>query len=181
MSRILFTFAIIFMAMHVAMAFAQEKYPIKLRFENITRQQVSVLLNTPGIPAIIASSWHAAHEKFYAKPPEGKIAKYDLNQDGTEEMILYLSGAGMCGRGGCHLIFFQFDPENERFTYKTARSGSADILILDTLSSNRYHNIAIRPMNSMTSSMAKDYVLYRWEKDDLKQTDAIIRCQHGKE
>lgn len=181
MSRIFFTFPIIYIAISVAMAFTQEKYPVKLRFENITRQQVSVLLNKPGVPAIIASSWLAANEKYYAKPPEGKIAKYDLNQDGTEEMILYLSGAGMCGRGGCHLIFFQFDPENERFVYKTARSGSADILIVDTLSSNGYHNIAIRPMDSMTSSIAKDYVLYRWEKDDLKQTDKIIRCQHRKE
>lgn len=181
MSRILFTFAIIYMAMYVAMAFAQAKYPVKLRFENITHQQVSMLLNKPGVPAIIASSWQAAHEKFYEKPPEGKIANYDLNQDGTEEMILYLSGGGMCSRGGCHLIFFQFDPENERLGYKTARSGSADILILDTLSSNGYHNIAISPMDSMTSSMYKDYVLYRWEKDDLKQTDEIIRYQHRKE
>lgn len=180
MSRNFLKFLSIMMAMLVATAFAQAKYPVKLKFESITSQQVSALLNKPDVPSIIASSWQAAHEKF-SKPPEGKIANYDLNQDGTEEMILYLSGAGMCGRGGCHLIFFQFDPENERFVYKTARSGSADILILDTLNSNGYHSIAIRPMDSMPSSMAKDYVLYRWEKDNLKQTGEIIQLQPRKD
>ena len=111
-------------------AFAEEKYPAKLKFEKISKPEVSMLLNYQSVPKIIASSWHKANEKTFSSPPEGKIAKYDLNHDGLDEVFLYLSGHGMCGHGGCRLVIFQFNKKNNTLAYKTVRSSSDDILIL---------------------------------------------------
>ena len=178
MSRSFLDFLLLITAMLATPAWAQEKCLVKLEFENITHEQVSALINETGVPAIVAASWQSALNKFPTKPPKGKIAKYDLNGDGIEETILYLSGTGMCGQGGCHLIFFQLDPENEKLAYQTARSGSADILILDDRSNNGFHNIAIKPRDKTGLPTANEYTRYRWKNGDLKQTDEIIRFQH---
>lgn len=179
--KVLNIFLLIIMTTITITAFAEEKYPVKLKFEKISKHEVSTLLNSQNVPQIIASSWKEANEKFVSKPPTGKIAKYDLNDDAIEEIFLYISGHGMCGSGGCHLIIFQLNPENERLEYKTARSSSDDILILNNLTGNGYHNIAIRLMNGVNMSKAEEYTLYQWKNGDLEQTDEAILFQQSED
>lgn len=179
--KILNIFLLIIMATIAATAFAEDKYPVKLKFEKISKSEVSILINSQNVPEIIASSWKEANEKFLSKPPTGKIARYDLNDDDIEEVFLYISGHGMCGSGGCHLIIFQFNTENERLEYKTARSSSDDILILNNLTISGYHNIAIRLMNGISMSKAEAYTLYQWKNGDLEQTDETILFQPSKD
>lgn len=173
------TFLLIILATMATTTCAEEKYPAKLKFEEISKHEVSTLLNSQNVPEIIASNWKEANEKFLSKPPRGKIAKYDLNDDDMEEVFLYIYGQGMCGSGGCHLIIFQFNTENERLEYKTARSGSDDILILNGLTDSGYHNIAIKLMDGITMSRAKAYILYQWQNGDLVQTDETLLFQQS--
>jgi hypothetical protein len=157
--------------------FAEANYPVKLEFEKISQQVVNTLLSNQSVPKIIASSWNKANEKFLASPPSGKIARYDLNDDGLEEVFLYLSGDGLCGRGGCHLIIFQFNKENNRLAYKTAHSSSDDILIVNRLTNSGYHNLAIKLMDGISMSKAKEYTLHQWKDGNLKQTSETISFQ----
>ncbi|MDP1559376.1 MAG: hypothetical protein Q8K59_10650 [Nitrosomonas sp.] len=161
-------------------AFAQANYPVKLKFEEISRQQVNTLLSRQNVPKIIALSWNEANEKFLTSPPSGVIARYDLNDNGREEVFLYTSGNGMCGSGGCHLIIFQFNKENEALEYKTTRSSSADILILNSLTSG-FHNIAIRLMEGTNKSKTDEYTVYQWKNGDLAQTGETIIFQPSKD
>lgn len=175
--KVLNIFLLIIMATIAVTSFAEEKFPVKLKFEKIGKHEVSTLLNSQNVPEIIASSWKEANEKFLSKPPTGKIAKYDLNDDEIEEVFLYISGHGMCGSGGCHLIIFQLNTEDGRLEYKTARSSSDDILILNNLTGDGYHNIAIRLMNGISMSKVEEYTLYQWKNGDLEQTDEAILFQ----
>ncbi len=170
-------FLLIVTALIAASIFAETKYPVKLKFEQVSTHAVDALLNSQNVPEIIVSSWKAAHEKFLSEPPTGKIAHYDLNDDDREEVFLYLSGHGMCGNGGCHLIIFQFNKDNEKLEYKTARSSSDDILILNNSTNNGYHNLAIRLMNGVSMSKAAAYSLYRWRNGDLEQTHETLLFQ----
>lgn len=174
--EILNLFLLIAIATVAPTVFAEAKYPVKLEFETTGQQAVSTLLNGPSVPSIIASSWNKANEKFSAKPPSGKIAQYDLNGDGAAEVFLYLSGHGLCGSGGCHLIIFQFNKENKKLAYKTARSSSDDILILGSVTSG-HHNLAIRLMDGVSMIRAEAYTLYQWRNADLEQTDETILFQ----
>ncbi|MBA3756179.1 MAG: hypothetical protein H0X02_08155 [Nitrosomonas sp.] len=169
------------MAAIAVTVFAEGKNPVKLKFEKIGKHEASTLLESQNVPEIIALSWKEANEKFLSKPPTGKIARYDLNDDDIEEVFLYISGHGMCGSGGCHLLIFQFNTENERLEYKTARSSSDDILILNNLAGSGYHNIAIRLMNGISMSKAEEYTLYQWKNGDLEQTDETILFQQSKD
>lgn len=153
--------------------FAQEKYPVKLRFEHISQQAVSELLNDQSVPNIIVSSWDKANKKYLVTPPSGEIAKYDLNDDGIAEVFLYLSGHGLCGSGGCHLVIFQFNEKSKRLAYKTTRSSSNDILILGSMT-HGYHNLAIRLMDGISKTRAEAYTLYQWKNANLEQTDETI-------
>jgi hypothetical protein len=169
-------------------AAAHDRLPVKLTFEQAGKQAITALLNNPGTPEIIVENWQAAHEKFDSAPPTGKIAKYDLNGDETEEVFLYLSGHGLCGRGGCHLIIFKFDVSTQRFEYKTVRSSSDDILVLDSQTEG-YQNLAIRltgdasrrekgvKMNSENLSGKGKYTFYFWKDGNLVQTDKTIYFQ----
>jgi hypothetical protein len=74
----------------------------------------------------------------YQVRPKVKSPNNDLNDDGLEEVFLYLSGHRVCGHGGCHLVIFQFYKENNKLEYQTARSSSDDILILNRRT-NGYH------------------------------------------
>ena len=156
--------------------FAENKYPVKLRFEHINKTTVSTLLQHANTPEIITHYWQNAHEKFHSNPPEGKIAIYDLNGDGTEEILLYLSGQSLCGQGGCHLIIFQYNGKAQRFEYLTARSSSDDILILCNIADGR-HNIAIRLMDSAIHTKNKEYTVYHWKNNNLQQTTRILNEQ----
>ncbi len=179
--KILNIFFLITMAAIAVTVFAEGKNPVKLKFEKIGKHEASTLLESQNVPEIIALSWKEANEKFLSKPPTGKIARYDLNDDDIEEVFLYISGHGMCGSGGCHLLIFQFNTENERLEYKTARSSSDDILILNNLAGSGYHNIAIRLMNGISMSKAEEYTLYQWKNGDLEQTDETILFQQSKD
>jgi len=165
------------LAMFAITVAAESKYPVKLKFEQMSTRDVSMLLNNHNVPQIIASSWEAASKTYLSKPPTGKIAKYDLNGDDIEEIFVYLSGQNMCGTGGCHLIIFQYSTENQMLEYKTARSSSDDILILNNLSSDGYHDIAIRLMDGTSMSKAQAYTVYKWKNGDLKQTDKTTLFQ----
>lgn len=157
--------------------FAEERLPVKLKFTEINRQEVSALLNNQSVPKIITLTWNEASEKFLSRPPGGRIATYDLNDDGIEELFLYTSGYGMCGSGGCHLIIFQFNKKNKIFEYKTVSSSSDDILILNSLTGG-YHNLAIRLMDGTSMTKAQEYTLYLWkENGDLVQTDETMIFQ----
>lgn len=170
-------FLLIVTALIAASIFAETNYPVKLKFEQVRIHEVDALLSSQNVPEIIVSSWKTAHEKFLSEPPTGKIARYDLNDDAIEEVFLYLSGHGMCGNGGCHLIIFQFNKDNETLEYKTARSSSDDILILNNSTNNGYHNLAIRLTNGATRSKTAAYTLYRWKNGDLEQTHETLLFQ----
>lgn len=159
----------ILMLLMASVAFPADKHPVKLKFEHINKDTVSAILQSANTPEIITHNWQNAHEKFRSDPPEGKIAKYDLNDNGTNEILLYLSGRGLCGRGGCHLIIFQYSGKTLRFEYLTAHSSSEDILILHDLTDGR-HNIAIRLMDGIKQTKAEEYTVYRWKNDNLQQT-----------
>ncbi len=160
-----------------ATVYAEKKDPVKLKFEQISKQAVDSLLNVHGTPRIITSSWKKAHDQFPSKLPKGEIAKYDLNDDGIDEVFLYLSGSGLCGSAGCHLIIFQHNSALKRLAYKTARSGTNDIFILDGLADG-HRNIAIRLTNNDRNfSGMKEYTLYYWKKGNLRQTDRTILLQ----
>lgn len=155
------------------MALAEDQYPIKLKFEHIDKYTVSALLHHSNTPKIITHYWQNAHEKFHLTPPEGKIATYDLNGNDIDEILLYLSGQGLCGRGGCHLIIFQYNGKTHRYEYLTARSSSDDILILRDFTDGR-HNIAIRLIDGKTHTQDKEYTVYRWKNDNLQQTTQTL-------
>ncbi|GJL75131.1 hypothetical protein [Nitrosomonas sp.] len=171
-----------------ATVYAEKKDPVKLKFEQLSKQAADLLLNAPGTPGIITSSWKKAHDQFPSKLSESKIAKYDLNGDGTDEVFLYLSGSGLCGSAGCHLIIFQHNAALKRLEYKTARSGTDDIFILDGLTDG-HRNIAIRLTNNERNSGnslekngrnlsgMKEYTLYYWKKGNLRQTGQTILLQ----
>ncbi|SFK60772.1 hypothetical protein SAMN05216302_101067 [Nitrosomonas aestuarii] len=169
-----------------ATVYAEKKDPVKLKFEQLSKQAVDSLLNAHGTPGIITSSWKKAHDKFPSKLPKGEIAKYDLNDDGIDEVFLYLSGSGLCGSAGCHLIIFQHNATLKRLAYKTARSGTNDIFILEGLSDG-HRNIAIRlthyekdntiEKNGSNLSDVKKYTLYYWKNGNLRQTNQTILLQ----
>lgn len=161
-------------ATQAAMVFAEDICPVKLRFEKASHSLASTLLNDQSVPAIIASSWREANEKFASEPPQASIARYDLNGDGWKELLLYLSGRGMCGRGGCHLIIFAFNPSKHKLEYQTVHSSSDDILLLNH-QSDGYHHLAIRLMDGISLIRAEHYTLYRWQGGDLTQTGETLR------
>lgn len=179
---------LLFLLIPAVTAYAQGKYPVKLTFGQADKQAVRALLNTPGTPGIIAHIWQKAHAEFHAEPPAGKIAKYDLNGDGVDEVFLYLYGHGFCGRGGCHLIIFQFNGVAQKLEYKTARSSSDDILIVNSRT-EEHHNLAIRlpgggknrekdvKGDSGNFPGEEDYTLYDWQDGNLIQTDKTILFQ----
>ncbi|MCE7913268.1 MAG: hypothetical protein DYH15_01040 [Nitrosomonas sp. PRO4] len=158
---------------------AESKYPVNLKFEPISTCEVSMLLNSHDVPEIIVSSWKTTNETYLSKPPTGMIAKYDLNDDDIEEIFLYLSGQNMCGTGGCHLIIFQFNTNNQILEYRTVRSSSDDILILNSLSNDGYRDIAIRLMAGTNISKAQAYTVYEWKNGDLKQIDKTTLFQQS--
>ncbi|MCB1986034.1 MAG: hypothetical protein H6936_01500 [Burkholderiales bacterium] len=156
--------------------FAKDQYPVKLKLERIDKSTVSALLHHSNTPEIITYNWQKAHEKFHSGSLIDKIATYDLNDDGIDEILLYLSGQSLCGRGGCHLVVFQYNDKTHRFEYLTARSSSDDILILRTMTDGR-HNIAVRLMDGITHTKDKKYTVFHWENGNLHRTNQKLIIQ----
>jgi hypothetical protein len=90
-----------------------------------------------------------AIEPMYASPiaEEGtsisaNIAVVDLNGDGVNEVLAYVTGDGACGSGGCNLFILQ--SKNGRYDPITELSITwPPIRILDS-KSNGWHDIGVR-------------------------------------
>lgn len=159
---------------HMPEEFISDSIVAKLAFEEITKKSVDLLISVQSIPKQTLESWIIANRisanKNILPAPKGEMSKYDLDDDGIEEVFLYLSGFGMCGRGGCKLIILQRDGRHNGLEYKTKLTASNDILILSK-TTDGYHNIAIRTMDGIQMTISEQYTLFRWKGGVLNQTD----------
>jgi len=74
-------------------------------------------------------------------PTRYSSALVDLNDDGTKEVIVYLSGRGWCGTGGCVMLILAPDGECYRLVTETTIT-RPPIRVLAT-KSNGWHDISV--------------------------------------
>jgi hypothetical protein len=96
------------------------------------------------------SSWENSLRKFLrdyvGNSDEGKTTRYssafvDLKDDGTKEVIVYLSGRAWCGTGGCTMLILSPEGTSYRVVTKTTVT-RLPIRVLDT-KSNGWHDISV--------------------------------------
>lgn len=65
----------------------------------------------------------------------------DLNDDGRQECIVYITGLDWCGSGGCTTLILK--PENESFTVITRMTITRAPIRVLTTKSNGWHNLTV--------------------------------------
>jgi hypothetical protein len=74
-------------------------------------------------------------------PTRYSSALVDLNDDGTEEVIVYLSGAGWCGTGGCNMLILAREGTSYRIVTETTITRRPVRMLASK--SNGWHDISV--------------------------------------
>jgi hypothetical protein len=105
-------------------------------------------------------------------------ALVDLKDDGTKEVIVYVTGRAWCGTGGCTMLILTPEGEFYRVITKTTVT-RLPIRVLNT-KSNGWHDISVVARTSGTESLSEVILPFDGETYPISLSMTSTRRPNGK-
>lgn len=90
----------------------------------------------------ISPQLNLAIQKFAKEDVAYRVALEDLNHDGIQDSIVFLSGSNWCGTGGCTMLVFEGLPESQYRLLSVSTVADTPVYLLDSQTFN-WSDIAV--------------------------------------
>jgi len=128
-------------------------YPVELKFQRVSAKEANELLKGVDVPEEIdtRANPNKGSKELYINTfiPEYRVAFYDLNDDGVEEIFLATSGRGICGQLCPYDIYAQTKNGSFQSILGTEQQGVGSLAMgkVSENAVNSYHDILIGGKN----------------------------------